>query len=116
MTIPTPIASNMSVIKISIYYTAVNCINTCELKYIQRIEEVEMAKINVSAITQTTSLAAIQFAALEQDTKAVEASEFKRRERSLRLISSGNGFSALIKRGKMAIQTEGKDFAITTQN
>jgi hypothetical protein len=66
-----------------------------------------MAKINVSAITQTTSLAAIQFGALEQETKPVEASEFKRRERSLRLISSGNGFSALIRQDGDSNRSEG---------
>ena len=74
-------------------------------------------KANVPAITKAASLAAKQFARLEAEAQSVQNSEIERRERSLRLISSGSGgFSALIKHGKMAIQIEGNDFAITTQD
>ena len=54
--------------------------------------------------------------ALHKEAKRIDEAEVSRRARSLQLVSSKGGFSALIKAGKTTIQIEGDDFAVTSSD
>lgn len=70
-------------------------------------------KTNIPAVAHCASLAARALARLEKEAGAVLASEDERHERGLQLVSSKEGFSAIIKHGKTMIQIEGNSFAVT---
>lgn len=53
-------------------------------------------------------------AALEKEAAAVHAAETEKRERGVRLVSTPQTFSALIRHGKTTFQFEGDSFAVTT--
>lgn len=77
-------------------------------------EENPMSKHkNVPAITQSASLASRTLARLETAARAVHESETAKRERSMQLVSSRDGFSAVIRHGKTLIEIAGEDFAVT---
>jgi hypothetical protein len=65
------------------------------------------------AVTQAAGLAARSLARLENEAQRVHAGEAERRERGLQLVSTKTGLSALIRHGKVTIQIEGDDFAVT---
>lgn len=65
------------------------------------------------AVTTAAGLAGRAMARLEKTASAIHASETDRRERGLQLVSTKTGLSALIKHGKVTIQIEGDDFAVT---
>jgi hypothetical protein len=66
----------------------------------------------VSTITKAASLAGRAIARLEAEAQAVHTAETERR-RSLHLVSTRDQVSALIRVGKLTIQVEGDDFAVT---
>lgn len=68
---------------------------------------------NVPAISAAASLAGRALARLEKEAATIHTSETERHERGLQLVSSKDGFSALIKHGKTTIQIEGNSFAVT---
>jgi hypothetical protein len=74
--------------------------------------ETNMTKA-VSTITKAASLAGRAIARLEAEAETIHAAETDRRERGLKLVSTKDGLSALIRHGKVTIQIEGDDFAVT---
>jgi len=70
-------------------------------------------KSNVPAITREAGLAARALNRLEKEAATVHAAETERRERGLQLVSSKSGLSALIRSGKVTIQVEGDEFAVS---
>jgi hypothetical protein len=67
----------------------------------------------VLTITKAASFAGRAIARLEAEAQAVHTAETERRDRSLHLVSTRDQVSALIRVGKLTIQVEGDDFAVT---
>ena len=72
-----------------------------------------MAKHKELAITQHASLAAKALSRLETAAREVHESETAKRDRALRLVSTKDGFSAIIKHGRTMIEISNEDFAVT---
>ncbi len=72
-----------------------------------------MAKHKELAITQHASLAAKALSRLETAAREVHESETAKRDRAMRLVSSREGFSAVIRHGKTLVEISGDDFAVT---
>lgn len=70
-------------------------------------------KHNELAIAQHAGLAARALARLETTARAVHESETAKRDRAMQLISSREGFSAVIRHGKTLVEISGDDFAVT---
>lgn len=79
-----------------------------------------MSKKNkVTAITvaaREASLAGRRVLAMQKEAAAVDKEETDRRSRSLQLVSSKEGLSALIRCGRVTVQIEGDEFAVSSHN
>jgi hypothetical protein len=70
-------------------------------------------KTEVATITKVASLASKALARLEKVAAEVHESETTRRDRSLQMVSTRDGFSAVIRHGKTMIEIAGDDLAVT---
>lgn len=70
----------------------------------------QMAKKEITTVTQAAGLAARSLARLEQAAAEVHASESDRR---LQMVSAKDGFRAVIKHGRTLIEIDGDSFAVT---
>lgn len=71
---------------------------------------------NVPAVTHAADLAGKAWARIEKAAAEVHAERAEKPTRSLQLVSSGAGFSAIIKSGNVTVQLEGDAFAVSTSD
>jgi len=73
------------------------------------------ASRQLDGVRKAASMAGRAMQRLEAEAERI-AGDVGTSGRSLRLVSAGEHFSALIRHGKTTIQIEGDDFAVTTEN
>jgi hypothetical protein len=72
-----------------------------------------IAKSTIPAVTKAAGLASRALIRLEDAAKAALKDADAKDTRSLQLVQSNAGFSALIKSGRTTIQIENGDFAVS---
>lgn len=73
---------------------------------------------NVPAITEAARAASLvgrQVAAMQKEARRIDAAEIDRSNGSLQLVVSADHISAMIRRGKVTVQIEDDEFAVTSQ-